>query len=137
MRRPRLADISSDPARNGLYRISADAAPANAGLLRVSGRRLTSKGALLATLGQTLDFPNYFGHNWDALEDCLFDLGWWSGPVLLLIDDAGMPEACIPEAWGEALEILEAAAQYWRQQGRPFCILLAGSGAKYPRIDVA
>ena len=35
-----------------------------------------SKRALLSVLAQELEFPAYFGFNWDALDDCLRDLHW-------------------------------------------------------------
>lgn len=31
---------------------------------------------LLEQLSEKLKFPNYFGNNWDALNDCLGDLSW-------------------------------------------------------------
>ncbi|HQR48393.1 MAG TPA: barstar family protein, partial [Steroidobacteraceae bacterium] len=35
-----------------------------------------SKSELLDRVAAALDFPSTFGHNWDALFDCLADLGW-------------------------------------------------------------
>jgi RNAse (barnase) inhibitor barstar len=50
--------------------------------------RLTSKKALLATLAAQLRFPDYFGENWDALEECLSDLSWLPvGPVIVIHAD--------------------------------------------------
>lgn len=34
------------------------------------------KEKLLNILSEKLRFPRYFGHNWDALEECLGDLSW-------------------------------------------------------------
>ena len=45
---------------------------------------ITSKQALLATLATQLNFPDYFGGNWDALEECMADLSWLPiGPVIV------------------------------------------------------
>ena len=35
---------------------------------------ILSKAALHQTLAQALDFPDWYGHNMDALMDCLTDL---------------------------------------------------------------
>ncbi len=35
-----------------------------------------SKMELLQFLKASLHFPDYFGNNWDALEDCFLDLSW-------------------------------------------------------------
>ncbi len=37
---------------------------------------IRSKQKLLRTLAKELQLPAYFGHNWDALEECLRDLSW-------------------------------------------------------------
>jgi hypothetical protein len=37
-------------------------------------KRSDTKGELLTTLATALQFPSWFGHNWDALADCLGDL---------------------------------------------------------------
>jgi RNAse (barnase) inhibitor barstar len=40
-------------------------------VVRLDGLRIESKGDLLAAIATALDFPEYFGHNWDALDECL------------------------------------------------------------------
>lgn len=42
----------------------------------VRGDRCTSKDRTLQEWAAALQFPSYFGHNWDAFEDCLNDLEW-------------------------------------------------------------
>jgi len=37
---------------------------------------LTSRQSLFGVLSRELLFPEYFGHNWDALSDCRRDLSW-------------------------------------------------------------
>jgi RNAse (barnase) inhibitor barstar len=43
-------------------------------VVRLEGSRIKSKGDLLAAVATTLNFPDYFGHNWDALDECLGDV---------------------------------------------------------------
>ncbi len=44
-----------------------------------------SKDELLRELSDTLSFPDYFGHNWDALWDCLNDFYWIDAHEIALI----------------------------------------------------
>ena len=40
----------------------------------VHGERMLDLPALFAELQATWQFPNYFGFNWNAVDDCLADL---------------------------------------------------------------
>ncbi|MES5824433.1 barstar family protein [Streptomyces sp. RG80] len=42
-------------------------------MFRLDGRELPTPGTLFAVFARELGFPDYFGHNWDALVDCLHD----------------------------------------------------------------
>lgn len=44
----------------------------------LNGMEIKSKDELLRQLSQVMKFPDYFGSNWDALEECLNDLSWLS-----------------------------------------------------------
>ncbi|MEV0094093.1 barstar family protein [Streptomyces sp. NPDC050738] len=46
-------------------------------VLRLDGRELGDEASLFRVFARELSFPGYFGHNWDALVDCLRD---WHGP---------------------------------------------------------
>lgn len=68
--------------------------PGNAGIRVEIPANIASKPALLASIAAKLNFPSYFGGNWDALDECLGDLSWLpSGQVILghadmpLVDD--------------------------------------------------
>jgi RNAse (barnase) inhibitor barstar len=37
---------------------------------------LSDRESLFRALSRELQCPSYFGHNWDALSDCLRDLSW-------------------------------------------------------------
>jgi RNAse (barnase) inhibitor barstar len=49
-------------------------------LVRFTGR-LRHKQDLLRALASGLKFPDYFGWNWDALDECLCDLSWLNAPA--------------------------------------------------------
>ena len=49
---------------------------------------LKTKTELLAVLARGLRFPDYFGMNWDALDECINDLSWLPpGQVVLAHSD--------------------------------------------------
>jgi RNAse (barnase) inhibitor barstar len=49
---------------------------------------IETKQALMEVLAERLSFPDYFGENWDALEECLRDLSWLPvGSVVLTHSD--------------------------------------------------
>lgn len=62
----------------------------------IDGSLTRDKKALLAALASALKFPSYFGHNWDALLDCLRTLPESApakGYALLVRDSARLLEA--------------------------------------------
>jgi RNAse (barnase) inhibitor barstar len=119
-----LQEILDDANLNGVYRIETPI-PELAGLVRLDARAWADKDALLAALGFALEFPDYYGVNWDALEECLFDLSWWHGPVYVLIEHAEALShedlVILADVWGEA-----AAA--WAELDRGCVLLLQGAG---------
>jgi hypothetical protein len=117
----KLGQRLRDAARSGVYRTSGSAAVAEAA--RESGlplARIAAGGDLLARIAEALDFPDWFGHNWDALEDCLGDLSWrgGEGPVLLF---ERFPDG---EELAMLLDVLRSSARYWAGRGRPFFAVL-------------
>jgi hypothetical protein len=54
-------------------------------------RSVRSKEKLLGLLSDALHFPNYFGGNWDALEECLNDLHWLPEKLSIAIVHEGLP----------------------------------------------
>lgn len=63
----------------------------------VRGDKMKSLDGLFNEFSAALQFPYYFGENWDALDECLSDLEWipaTSGYVLLI---ANTPEVLMEE----------------------------------------
>jgi RNAse (barnase) inhibitor barstar len=54
---------------------------------------IATKEALFDELYKCLEFPDYFGSNWDAVWECVRDLSWLpDGPVLLKHRDVPMAD---------------------------------------------
>lgn len=110
----------SDPVRSGVYRVSHERDIRDA--LAGSGHDIASvplgagKEAMLAAFATALEFPDWFGGNWDALEDCLTDLSWRKGRGQVIL----FSRAQDGDELGVLLGVLASAGEYWREQGRPF-----------------
>lgn len=61
-------------------------------VVRVSSR-IRTKRELLGVLRKQLEFPSYFGWNWDALHDCLRDLSWLKSTSHVVLCHDGLPFA--------------------------------------------
>jgi len=77
------------------------------------------KNAFLNTLAKALEFPAYFGHNWDAFYDCLLELehGEGGGTLLVLREASGFARA-EPEEFTAAIDTLADAADYWKGEDK-------------------
>jgi hypothetical protein len=122
-----------DPARSGVYRASAPDAIIDA--TRGSGLDVVvidARENLFDSMARALGFPDWFGRNWDALEDCLSDLSWRQGSGHVLIF-SGYPAG---DALGVLLDVLRAAAQYWAGRGKPFFAVLLDPQKKLALPDL-
>ncbi|HRE43604.1 MAG TPA: barstar family protein [Terricaulis sp.] len=81
-----------------------------------------SDAALFAALARTLRFPDYFGRNWAALDECLGDLSWLPRDVALLHD--GTPGLSRKEL-AIYLEILRDAQVVAAEEGRILTVAFA------------
>ncbi|MFK3981488.1 barstar family protein [Micromonospora sp. NPDC050397] len=97
-----------------------DAAPPTDALV-VDGTGSRTRAGLFAGWAVALSFPDYFGHNWDALFDCLRDLTD-TGPLTLVVTDAADLLADEPPAQlGILLAVLGTVA---REPGRRLRVVL-------------
>jgi Barstar (barnase inhibitor) len=109
-----------DPARSGVYRVSGAQAIEQATQASALDVVAIEAGTnLFDAMARALEFPDWFGGNWDALEDCLSDLAWRKGEghVLLLRSYPAGDEL------GVLIDVLRSAAEYWAGRGRPFFAL--------------
>ena len=134
----RLLQRLSDASRSGVYRarradgILETVQGSQLKVVRIFLSGISEKQALLEQIARTLEFPQWFGGNWDALEDCLTDLSWLKagGHVLIFEDTAQLPH----DERGVLADILAAAAAYWAERKRPFFAVFVGDAPELPDL---
>ncbi len=92
----------------------------------VDGWTHQGKGEFLTAVGETLHFPGHYGHNFDALADCLSDVGEHVDGTVLLWDGWGTLARSEPKAFSVALSVLGGRVN--AERGTPFAVLLRGDG---------
>lgn len=87
---------------------------------RIRGRKSATKASFLDEIAAALQFPYYFGENWDALHDCLADLAWLGADaVVVCITDADQLLAKAPADLKKLIEVLQSAAKEQNQPEKP------------------
>lgn len=83
------------------------------------GTKATTVPGLFDEAAAALQFPAYFGENWDAFDDCVTDLGWLPADLyLLLVTQAGAFLSAAPDDdLRIAAEILGDANRRWASPG--------------------
>ena len=112
--------------------VQAAAKRAKFAFFHIEGKNISRKEQLLNHVATALRFPNYFGGNWDALEECLTDMEWVDAPgYLIYFDNIDGLLAAQPDQFETFVEICRDAVGSWKEDGTPMVILL--SGAKAPK----
>jgi hypothetical protein len=95
--------------------------------------RVGNKREFLGACAKGLRFHRSFGGNWDALADCLKDLG--ADLVASFRNCEPFAEAA-PDDYATALEVFQDAADFWRERGSTFVALfdVEPEGGKMPRF---
>ena len=75
--------------------------------------KVVDKEELLKQLRSKLNFPDYFGFNWDALFECLRDFYWIEQQKIILVHD-DLPEL-IEKELKNYIDILIDSVQDWKE----------------------
>jgi RNAse (barnase) inhibitor barstar len=134
-------EILLEEERGGVFFVPGPVAPkaiqaaakrAGFAYYHVEGKNIAKKEQLLNHVATALHFPGDFGHNWDALEECLVDMEWADADgFVILYDHIDGLLAAHPDQFETFVEICRDAVASWKEDGTAMVVLL--NGAKAPK----
>ena len=82
---------------------------------RIRGHKAKTTAALFDEFAAALQFPCYFGENWDAFDECLNDLEWLPGDAYLLFitNSNRLLDEEAPQELTQLLDLLASAGAEW------------------------
>jgi hypothetical protein len=120
--------IATESEACDLRTAAPDAPPARVIFRMIRGHKAQTKSALFDEFAAALQFPHYFGENWDAFVECLNDLAWLPGDayVLLVLRSIHLLDKEPADELQCMLTILQNAGDEWSKPPyrRPFHVLL-------------
>jgi RNAse (barnase) inhibitor barstar len=100
----------------------------------LDGTDVEDKDAFLESCDEAFELPEWFGMNWDALEECLADLELEGAEgVVVVWSSWGTFAEAAPADFATALDVLRSAVRSWTVDGMRGGVLLVGEG---PDLDV-
>ncbi len=130
-----LAGLIDREAQPGIYRwhgafqvadVKHTVEHADFGFAHVDGWVGETKAEFLAAIGKALDFGDDYRHTFDALADCLHDIGSRQAGVVLLWDGWSTLARADEKSFNIALSVLGSRVN--ADRGVPFSVLLRGEG---------
>jgi barstar (barnase inhibitor) len=113
----KLGQRLNDASRSGVYRATKAVPVLDAAReTHLDVARIDARQDVLQAIAEALGFPDWFGRNWDALEDCLGDLSWRPARGYVLVFE-GFPRG---DELGVLLDVLCSSAEFWAARSRPF-----------------
>jgi RNAse (barnase) inhibitor barstar len=91
---------------------------ANAITVRIP-KGVSTEAELFSIFDRELSLPDYFGENWNALDECLCDLGWIGSPEKVVIVHQDLPLQPNPEDLKIYLELLSDCIEWWEKREKP------------------
>ncbi|MDI2020895.1 Barstar (barnase inhibitor) [Arthrobacter sp. 31Cvi3.1E] len=118
-------------------------------IIELDGSKMRTVDGLFSEYQRGFLFPEYFGWNWNAFDECIRDLEWL--PARKYVTIIGRADQLLSKEWAEIttyLRIIQSAAQTWSsrvglgyERGHsdiPFNTVLIESGAAHrPRGTLA
>jgi RNAse (barnase) inhibitor barstar len=81
--------------------------------------------SMLRQIDQEFHFPDYFGYNWNAVDECIQDLSWLpaKGYCCFLLNSNEF-ESFDKEEFDIMLQVFESACEAWKRESIPFKLIL-------------
>lgn len=89
------------------------------------GSRMPTRRDALEHVAEVMEFPSYFGRNWDAVDECLSDLDWLPSArgFVIVVDGADRVLAEEREELRTFVGVMRCAAEAWAtpvRRGEPW-----------------
>jgi RNAse (barnase) inhibitor barstar len=97
--------------------------------VHIDGSKIERKEQLLNALATALRLPKSFGHNWDALEECLNDLEGDGEGYVIYYDHIDGLLGAHPDQFETLVEILRDAVESWKEDDEALVVLFSGTKA--------
>lgn len=143
MNETELTELLRQPPRAGVYQlpqaggdmIPAAARRANFAVVECDLAGCADKAEFLDRLAAGMRFPDWFGHNWDALADCLSDLSWLPADgYVVVLHNADRFRGASEKDFVMALDILNEAATDWAGEDVAFWVFVGLSADGVPLL---
>jgi len=85
--------------------------------IMIDGMEIRTKEQLLTTMKEAFSFPDYFGMNWDALDEVLKDLSWLKRVQSIQITFENSSQILSSATENDRLffrDIMNVTASYWK-----------------------
>jgi len=133
MTRPRHStgqETLAEPRSAGIYKLSRKDLPAlrqaaeelQQAFFSVDLRLAHNVPSFIAALRRDLAFPEWFGGNLDALNDCLTDFSWHPAPGYVITLSGSELLSSHPTSFAALNEVLASAVESWQARNIPFRI---------------
>ena len=93
------------------------------------------RDSLLNALGETLEFPGYYGRNWDAAWDCLTELDWPTTQLLVVHLPIPTGTPLVAADLEVFLELMADACRHWAERGQALCLLVEPAQPDLPALS--
>jgi len=141
--------MDDQEAANFVYPIQCK--PGDGAVRVIRGWKCATEALLHEELGAALQFPSYYGENWDAFDECITDLSWMPARWYL-IHVAGVQDVApknedafrlfvwglnyAGRAWGHPEEFRSSDTRH-NELKRPFNTIISGTVEGRSRVEAA